>query len=169
MPTHFVAAQTSLEVQALLSLQALVFASFLQPVFASQLSVVQTFPSSHLAAVPPLQLPPAHVRGKRTRGRGRPRRPRHRRRHPRRAVHQRQHVRACRRGGSREREEVPWQPTRRRRRRRMLLPQRLLRRGAQRNMHAVWILLPSARAWSGSGPICSGFLLPGGRAGNRPV
>ena len=54
-------AHTSFVVQASPSLQTAVFATTLQPAFASQLSVVHGLPSSHVTAAPPLHAPPAHT------------------------------------------------------------------------------------------------------------
>src|SRR6266852_5356807 len=53
--------QVSLVVQALPSLQGLVLLVCTQPVAGSQLSSVQTLPSSQLGAGPPTQVPPLHA------------------------------------------------------------------------------------------------------------
>jgi hypothetical protein len=57
LPTQVPAEQVSLVVQALLSLQLAVLFACLQPVPSSQLSSVQTLPSSHTGGSPPSQAP----------------------------------------------------------------------------------------------------------------
>src|SRR6266849_2108169 len=60
-PTHAPAAQVSLVVQAFPSLQGPVLLVCTQPVAGTQLSSVQTLPSSQLGAGPPTQVPPLHA------------------------------------------------------------------------------------------------------------
>jgi phage-related protein len=60
-PTQVPFAQVSPVVQALASLQATVLLVWTHPVNASQVSVVQTFPSSQFGAAPPTQVPLEHV------------------------------------------------------------------------------------------------------------
>src|SRR6266849_184134 len=60
-PTHAPAAQVSLVVQAFPSLQGPVLLVCTQPVAGTQLSSVQTLPSSQLGAGPPTQVPPLQV------------------------------------------------------------------------------------------------------------
>ena len=59
-PTHAPAEQASAVVQALLSVQPSELLTYLQPDAGSQLSVVQTLPSSQFGAAPPTHLPPPH-------------------------------------------------------------------------------------------------------------
>ena len=60
LPLQTPPSQPSTVVQALPSLQALLLALWTQPLPGSQLSLVHTLSSSHLAALPALQLPPPH-------------------------------------------------------------------------------------------------------------
>src|SRR6266849_3536473 len=60
-PTHAPAAQVSLVVQAFPSLHGAVLLVCTQPVAGTQLSSVQTLPSSQLGAGPPTQVPPLHA------------------------------------------------------------------------------------------------------------
>jgi hypothetical protein len=61
VPPHVPPAHTSAVVHRLPSLQALVLFACAHPLAGTQLSVVQTLPSSQLGAAPPTHAPPAHV------------------------------------------------------------------------------------------------------------